>query len=480
MKSWKLTTKFLVAILSALILVFAVVGIAINADEKSVLTAALKGKGDNLTKFVASISVEPIISYNYSYLESYVAQISAGDRDIVYAAVFDKDGKLLAGKQSENLDKGEVYEFVGPIEQYNKPLGTVKIGFSVDPIKRSLARSAGILALVSFAAMAVISFLVFILFRVMALGPIGELNALVGQVTAGDLTQAIEVKTGDEIGTLFASLKAMVEKLKAVVGNVKNSAKNVASGSQQVSMSSGQMSDGATKQAEAAQEASSAIEEMTATISQNANNATQTESIARKSANDATESGAAVVEGVNAMKTIAQKISIVEELARQTNLLALNAAIEAARAGMHGKGFAVVAAEVRKLAERSQQAASEISALSNSSVELAERAGLMLLKLLPDIQKTSELVQEITASSKEQSSGAGQIQSSIQQLNDVIQATAGTAEEMASVAGGLFSEADQLLEIVGFFRVDGEDRTDAAGKLLVRRRSSLKALGTNQ
>jgi methyl-accepting chemotaxis protein len=215
------------------------------------------------------------------------------------------------------------------------------------------------------------------------------------------------------------------------------------------------MSQGTTEQAASTEEASSSIEEMNATIRQNADNAMQTEKIAQKSANDAQESGAAVADAVTAMKQIAEKIGIIEEIARQTNLLALNAAIEAARAGEHGKGFAVVAAEVRKLAERSQTAAAEISQLSGSSVDVAERAGSMLAKLVPDIQKTAELVQEISASSKEQAGGADQINGAIQQLNQVVQQNAGAAEEMSSTAEELASQADQLQTTVAFFKVSG-------------------------
>jgi len=218
------------------------------------------------------------------------------------------------------------------------------------------------------------------------------------------------------------------------------------------------MSQGTTEQAASTEEASSSIEQMNATIKQNADNASQTEKIALKSANDARESGKAVSQAVSAMKEIAQKISIVEEIARQTNLLALNAAIEAARAGDHGRGFAVVAAEVRKLAERSQSAAGEISKLSVSSVDIAEQAGQMLAKLVPDIQKTSELVQEITASSREQSGGADQMNVSIQQMNQVVQQNAGAAEELSSTAEELASQADQLQSTISFFKVDGLDR----------------------
>jgi methyl-accepting chemotaxis protein len=272
----------------------------------------------------------------------------------------------------------------------------------------------------------------------------------------GDLTVDFDIRGSDETAQLLASMKNMMEKLRAVVTDVKAASDNVALGSEQLSSGAQQMSQGTTEQAASSEQASSAVEEMNATIKQNADNAIQTEKIAEKSAEDARESGKAVTDAVNAMKLIAQKIGIIEEIARQTNLLALNAAIEAARAGEHGKGFAVVAAEVRKLAERSQTAAAEISDLSGSSVEVAERAGAMLAKLVPDIQKTAELVQEISASSKEQAGGTDQINSAIQQLNEVVQENAGAAEEMASTSEELSSQADQLQNTISFFKVSDE------------------------
>ncbi len=196
------------------------------------------------------------------------------------------------------------------------------------------------------------------------------------------------------------------------------------------------------------------MEQMSANIKQNAENSAQTEKIAKKSSEDAIEGGRSVAETVDAMKAIASKISIIEEIARQTNLLALNAAIEAARAGEHGKGFAVVASEVRRLAERSQTAAGEISKLSSSSVEIAEKAGAMLSKIVPDIQKTAELVQEISAASSEQNSGVEQLNGAIQQLNQVIQQNASASEEMASTAEELTSQAEQLLQSVDFFKLE--------------------------
>jgi methyl-accepting chemotaxis protein len=287
--------------------------------------------------------------------------------------------------------------------------------------------------------------------------PLSQGVAIANRLSEGDLTINVEVKSTDETGQLLTAMKNMVERLKLVVADVKTASDNVASGSQQLSAGSAQMSQGTTEQAASAEEASSSIEEMNATIKQNADNAQQTEKIALKSAADATESGKAVTQTVGAMKDIAGKILIIEEIARQTNLLALNAAIEAARAGEHGKGFAVVASEVRKLAERSQTAAGEIIDLSASSVEVAERAGAMLAKLVPDIQKTAELVQEISAASKEQTSGADQINAAVQELNQVIQMNAGAAEEMASTSEDLLSQAEQLRTTISYFRAGEED-----------------------
>jgi len=295
--------------------------------------------------------------------------------------------------------------------------------------------------------------------------PLSKAVDVSNKLASGDLTVAIASENKDETGMLLTAMGSMVEKLKTVVADVKTASDNVASGSEQLSSGAQQMSQGTTEEAASTEEASSSVEEMNATIKQNADNAMQTEKIALKSANDAQESGKAVFQTVSAMKEIAQKISIIEEIARQTNLLALNAAIEAARAGEHGKGFAVVASEVRKLAERSQSAAGEISQLSSSSVQIAEQAGQMLAKLVPDIQKTAELVQEITASSKEQSGGAEQINGAIQQLNQVVQQNAGAAEEMASTAEELASQADQLQITISFFKVNGNghDRAALAG-----------------
>ena len=272
-------------------------------------------------------------------------------------------------------------------------------------------------------------------------------------ISQGNLT--VDVQLASDKDQLGKALKQMVEYLNDIVRQVMVASDNVSSGSQALSAAAQEMSQGATEQAASAEQASSSIEEMTANIRQNADNALQTEKIAIGAAKDAQEAGQVANENMVAMKEIAGKIVIIEEIARQTNLLALNAAIEAARAGEHGRGFAVVAAEVRKLAERSQVAAGEINKLSVSSVAVAEKAGIILGNLAPNIQRTAELVQEIAAASKEQDTGAEQISAAIQQLDKVIQQNASATEEMASTSEELSSQSEQLQALIAFFKVKG-------------------------
>ncbi|SIR34323.1 methyl-accepting chemotaxis protein [Rhizobium sp. RU20A] len=280
------------------------------------------------------------------------------------------------------------------------------------------------------------------------------------KIANGDLT--VTPKPLSERDTLGQSLESMVARLRGVVADAIAASQNVSSGSQELSSSSEQLSQGATEQASSAEEASASMEEMAANIKQNADNAAQTEKIARQSARDAEASGEAVSKAVGAMRTIAEKISIVQEIARQTDLLALNAAVEAARAGEHGKGFAVVASEVRKLAERSQAAAAEISGLSGETVAVATEAGDMLNRLVPDIRKTAELVAEISAACREQDIGASQINEAIQQLDKVTQQNAGASEEVSSTSEELAAQAEELQASIAFFRIEESAQRQAA------------------
>ncbi|WP_241648782.1 methyl-accepting chemotaxis protein [Pseudodesulfovibrio sp. S3] len=296
------------------------------------------------------------------------------------------------------------------------------------------------------------------------------------EIASGNLMARLDIDQKDEIGVMASTLADMGGKLRSVVGDVRSVTDNVASGSDELSSTSMALSQGATEQAASIEEVSSSMEEMASNISQNAENAAQTQILADGAAKQAEDSGKAVSEAVTAMREIADKISIIEEIARQTNLLALNAAIEAARAGEHGKGFAVVAAEVRKLAERSGLAAGEISLLATESVDVADRAGELLGKLVPDIQRTAELVEEITTASNEQNSGASQINLAIQQLDSVVQQNAAASEEMSSTSSQLSSQATQLQDTVSFFNLGDAGHR----KQVVATRKPAKALAASK
>jgi methyl-accepting chemotaxis protein len=286
--------------------------------------------------------------------------------------------------------------------------------------------------------------------------------ALAQKVASGDLTETADLRGNDEVTDLIRTLNGMVEKLRGIVGEVSSGSTNVASGAGEMASTSEQLSQGATEQASSTEEASSSMEQMTANIKQTADNASAIESMAQKSAADARESGRAVAEAVEAIKTIAERILVVQEIARQTDLLALNAAVEAARAGEHGRGFAVVASEVRKLAERSQTAAGEISGLSSDTVKAAEEAGQMLEGLVPDIEKTAELVSQISGASQELATGANQVNSAIQQLDKVTQENTSAAEEMSSTAEELSAQAETLRGAMAFFRLVAGETASAS------------------
>jgi methyl-accepting chemotaxis protein len=283
-------------------------------------------------------------------------------------------------------------------------------------------------------------------------GEPADVQALANRISSGDLTQDLTGDGKKRVG-VYAAMVEMQQKLIEVVEQIQGNSDQISSASAQVSDTASSLSEAASEQAASVEETSASVEEMGASISQNSENAQTTDKIASDSAMSATEGGDAVGGTVKAMMQIAEKITIIEDIAYQTNMLALNAAIEAARAGDHGKGFAVVAAEVRKLAERSQVAASEISTLTVDSVKVAKTAGKLLEKMVPDITRTAELVQEISAASEEQSSGVGQINSAMQQLDKVTQQNAAGSEELAATAEEMQAQSENLQQVVGFFRL---------------------------
>lgn len=330
--------------------------------------------------------------------------------------------------------------------------GAFEIISSMDAANAQIRNAQINIALISGAILFGIVLITWMVIKTNLLTPLTHIKKYVGSLAKGNLDASIDYDNKDELGDLVVRLRTMLTKLRSVIIEAKETSSNVALGSNELTSASDSVANGASKQASAVEEISSSVEQMTSNIEQTAHNAKRTEDMALKSSKNARHSGEAVHQAVSAMRDIAEKILSIQEIAKQTNLLALNAAIEAARAGEHGAGFAVVASEVRKLAERSNNVAEKISHLSANSVEVADRAGAMLAELLPDIESTSNLVQEISAACAEQYSGSEQVRSGIEALNNVVHQNAAASEQIAATSESLASQAHELDQSMAFFK----------------------------
>jgi methyl-accepting chemotaxis protein len=413
------------------------------------------------------ISKETLYTTGFSAIVSNELQIAAHPnselREKHLSSILEKDLDVVG----ESIRKGTTFSIVGLSKGKNEEVlrcfTPIKIGESTTPwsvmveipmseISAEAKKTIYFIVLVGIIGMLLISLIVYFISRSIT-RPIRQSAAFARELAKGNLDARLPISSGtDEIAEMTQSQKEMVDKLKEIVENIWTGAENIYSASQHLNATSMDLSQGANEQAASTEEVSSSMEEMVSNINQNTDNSRQTEVIAIKAANDIEVGSRAVITTLEAMKQIADKISIIGVIAEKTDLLAINAAIEAARAGEHGKGFAVVASEIRKLAERSQNAAMQINELSRSSVKIADQSGEELLRIVPDIKKTAMLVQEITAGSMEQNQGAGQINNAIMQLNAVTQMNAAASEEMASNSEELNAQAEQLKETVSFYK----------------------------
>ncbi len=450
----RLRGKLLLPIIIVFFVSFAAFIVYLSLDQSRKKGAELLTYADNLTSMAATVNSVYLWNFDTQGLDQSLGSFRK-IREVVAIEILDAKGnsvaKLEADKKPPNLI----------VKKADIAHGGDKIGVAELTLTDSYSRGETATLTILLASLAAVVFAVILIVLLGVTGPlvaaIKRLLELIAAVAKGDLTIEAEgalLARKDEIGDICRSLKSMRDSLRGTLRTIQATAENVSAGSRQISETAQALSQGSSEQAASAEEVSASMEEMAAANKQNTDNSMETESLSRKAAQDSEEGGKAVAATVQAMKNIASSISIIEEIARQTNLLALNAAIEAARAGDVGKGFAVVASEVRKLAERSQKAAGEISVMSSESMAVAEKAGGLLGNMVPDIKKTAELMLEISSASREQNIGVEQVASAISQLDRVIQQNASISEALATSSEELTSQAQSLDTALSFFRIE--------------------------
>jgi methyl-accepting chemotaxis protein len=412
--------------------------------------ARIRGELDRLAKMTDTDKEKAWLAQTESAFASFVDLF---EKHLVPAAT------ATTGISAEIIEIDATFD--GIVDAFSAPLASIGASIFAEQVQgdrdfdayvKEATLYSFILAMAAFLASVILAFLI----TRSITNPLAVAVEHADLVSGGDLTKDIPAAylgRKDEIGRLAKSLDGMIRSLRDLVTSVQDAAGSVEEGSREIASTAELLSQGASEQASGLEEVSASIEEMASSIRQSSDNSQATEAIARKSAEGIKGGATSVGQAVAAMRDIAAKIGIIEEIARQTNLLALNAAIEAARAGESGKGFAVVASEVRKLAERSQVAAGEISSLSSTSVAVADQAGKLILEVVPEIGKTADLVAEVSAASREQSAGTGQISSAVTQLDSIVQQNANVSEEMASMAEELAGQAETLIATLAHFKV---------------------------